>query len=117
MEAKQELERIRRARREPTSREAFTAVGVLLSSYVTGDKTDTPRYKLQDPLTGRVTAYVEFPSQTGIDPRVYAGKYVGVRGEREARPGLGVAVIRVLKISVLDRRRPTSRPAREKPGG
>ena len=114
-QTKRELERIRRARQTPTSRQAFDARGELLPSYVSGGEGTPRRYKLQDPLTRRVRAYLEFPRPAGIDPKAYLGKYVGVRGKRVHQASLGADVIRVSEIAVLDQQLPATRPSRKKP--
>jgi len=114
-QTERELERIHRARQGPTSRQAFDARGEVLPSYVPGREGTPRRYRLVDPLTGRVQAYLEFPRQAGVDPKAYLGRYVGVRGKRVRRASLGADVIRVSEIAVLDRQLPATRPSREKP--
>jgi hypothetical protein len=114
-QTQRELERIQRARQQPTSRPAFEARGELLPSYVPDGERAARRYKLQDPLTGRVQAYLEFPQRAGMAPKSYVGKYVGVRGERVREASLGADVIRVSEITVLGRQLPATRPSREKP--
>ena len=114
-QTQRELERIQRARQKPTSRQAFDARGALLPSYLSGDEETPPRYRLVDPLTGRVQAYLEFPRPAGIDPQAYVGRYVGVRGERVRQASLGADVIRVSEIVVLGRELPATRPSRKKP--
>lgn len=111
----QEMQDIERARSEPTTRPGFDARGQLLPTFALEAGEFGLRYKLQDPLSGRVDAYVEFPPQTGIDVSKCLNKYVGVRGTRYLDEKHEVYVIRVEAITVLSGTPETRRqPPRER---
>ena len=73
------------------------------------------RYKLQDPFTHKVAAYVEFPTALGLDIPACVGKYVGIRGEKQTIEGVKVSVLRVTRLTVLNPDAPIAPPPREKP--
>jgi hypothetical protein len=98
---REEVERSRRAREQPTTRPGFDARGQLLPTFVLEAGEHGLRYKLQDPVTRKVSAYVEFPHESGIDVRSNLGKYVGVRGESYVDARHGVTIIRVADLTVL----------------
>lgn len=98
---REELERSRRAGQQPTTRPGFDARGQLLPTFVLEAGEHGLRYRLQDPITRKVTAYVEFPFESGIDVRQCLGKYVGVRGESYVDARHEVTVIRVNELTVL----------------
>lgn len=89
-----EIERIRQAPPPVPNQPVFDARGELAATGA-GNR----RYKLQNPQTRRVKAYVEFDAKTDVS--AYLGKYVGVRGERTHDAALGADVIRVAEIVVL----------------
>jgi hypothetical protein len=107
-----EQERIRRAQ-TPASAPAFDARGELLASLAPQPAGQPRRYKLHDPVTGRVLAYVEALPGCRGDPQTVLGQYVGVRGERSAEAGLGAPLIRAREIVLLAA--PASQPTREAP--
>ncbi len=90
------------------SRSGFDARGVLLPSFAVDVGDYGLRYKLQDPLTRKVSAYVEFPHDLGLDVRTAIGRYCGVRGERYRIPNVGVEIIRVTQITIVSA--PAARP-------
>lgn len=95
-----EIGHIDRARQPADSRPAYAARGILLPSFVVGSE-QARQYKLQDPFTLRVVAYVDFPPELGVDPAALEGKLVGVQGNSQEDPSLGARRIRVTHISVL----------------
>ena len=105
-----ELERIERAR-QAASRSAFAARGELLRSDAVGARDGKRWYKLQDPVTKRVEAYVEVDPQSRLDAERLVGQYVGVRGRRRTEPGWGADVVRADEIVVLERAEPATQPA------
>jgi len=110
-----ELEELRQAKDLLKTPPQFDARGVLRPSFVLPAGPYGMRYKLEDPFTHKVRAYVEFPTELGIDVGACIGKYVGVRGERQSQEGLRVPVLRVSHMTVLNPDQPKSPPAREKP--
>lgn len=110
-----ELEEIRRQKEGLATRPTFDARGVLRPSFALPAGPYGLRYRLQDPFTHEVQAYVELPPELGIDVRACLGKYVGVRGEKQPAKGAGAALLRVKHMTVLNPDGPTTRPAREKP--
>ena len=104
-----ELERIGRVR-GAASRPAYAARGELLRSYALEAEDGKRWYKLLDPVTKRVEAYVEIEPQSGLDPEKLVGQYVGVRGRRRAEPLWGADVLRAEEIVVLERAEPATRP-------
>jgi len=110
-----ELEEIRRAKDERRARPEFDARGVLRPSFAVPAGPYGLRYKLQDPFTHKVSAYVEFPTELGVDVTTCVGKYVGVRGEEQTIEGVSVSILRVTRLTVLNPDRPAAAPAREKP--
>jgi hypothetical protein len=110
-----ELEEIRRAKDDLKARPKFDARGVLRPSFVVPPGPYGLRYQLQDPFTHKVSAYVEFPTELGVDVTTCVGKYVGVRGEEQTVKGVNVSILRVTRLTVLDLDRPGDAPAREKP--
>lgn len=109
-----ELERIERLREQATSRPATDAAGLLLRSYLGGTAT---RYgfKLQDPVTQQVVAYLDLETAPDIDLAVLLGQYVGVQGRRRHDADLGADVIQARRIEPLRREEPASQPARQNP--
>jgi hypothetical protein len=108
-----EMEHLQRAR-QPASRPALAAVGLLRESLVLREQT-ARRYKLMDPLSGKVVAYLEFPHEVDLRVAEFVNKYVGVRGERRFEKSLGTDVIRVAEIEPVERAAAASRPARQNP--
>ena len=107
-----EMERIERLRRQATSQPASDAEGELLRSYAMRGKKGQRWYKLQNPLTQSLVAYIEMDPATGLDPERFIGKYVGVRGVRRFEASVGANVVRAREITILGRRTPTTRPTR-----
>ncbi len=110
-----ELEEIRRAKDDLKPRSEFDARGVLRPSFAVPAGPYGLRYKLQDPFTHKVAAYVEFPTELGVDVTTCVGKYVGVRGEEQTIKGVSVSILRVTRLTVLNPDGPADAPAREKP--
>ncbi len=110
-----ELEEIRRRKGLLTTGPEFDARGVLRPSFVLKAGPYGMRYKLEDPFTHRVAAYVEFPTELGVDVGVCIGKYVGVRGEKQREEGVSVSILRVAHITILNPDQPKHPPARETP--
>lgn len=111
----QELEKIRRVRSEPNAGSGFLARGQMLASFALRDAAREPQYKLENPLTRRIVAYLQFPSTTKIRPRNFLGQYVGVQGTQKFDHSLGTRVIEVKKIEILKREIPASQPVRKNP--
>lgn len=113
-----EARRIERARRAAT-RPAFEARGVLRRSDALGPRDGKRWYKLLDPLTQRVAAYVEMQAEAEVDPEKLMDQYVGVRGVRRSDPALGADVVTATEIVVLGPEGPATqaatRPARQTP--
>jgi hypothetical protein len=111
-----ELAEIRRAEEEQRAAEpVFDARGVMRPSFALPAGDYGLRYKLQDPFTREVKAYVEFPTELKIDVAACVGKYVGVRGERLSDRGVGAMILRVTHITVLNPDKPVEPPTRGKP--
>jgi hypothetical protein len=110
-----ELESIRRAREDRQARPDFDARGVLRPSFAVPAGPYGLRYKLENPFTHQVAAYVEFPTELGVDATACVGKYVGVRGEAQTIKGISVSILRVSHLTVLNPNGPAGAPAREKP--
>ncbi|MFQ5805484.1 MAG: SH3 domain-containing protein [Phycisphaerae bacterium] len=110
-----ELGKLRQAKDLLEAQPEFDARGVLRPSFVLPAGPYGMRYKLEDPFTHKVQAYVEFPTELGIDVAACLGKYVGVRGEKQSERGVSVSMLRVTLMTVLNPDRPTTPPAREKP--
>jgi hypothetical protein len=110
-----ELQEIRRAADQLKAPSPFDARGVLRPSFVLPAGPYGMRYKLQDPFTHKVRAYVELPTELDIDVQTCLGKYVGIRGERKPVEGVSVPLFRVTKMTVLNPDGPSQPPAREQP--
>jgi hypothetical protein len=110
-----EREDIRRAKVEKEQRPRFDARGVLRPSFAVPPGPYGLRYKLQDPFTHEVAAYVEFPTELGFDIPACIGKYVGVRGEKQTVEGVKVSILRVTHLTVLNPDKPIPPPPREQP--
>ena len=107
-----EMERIQKAR-QATTRSAYAARGELLRSYALGPTDGTRWYKLRDPLTQRIEAYVEVAAGAKVNAEELLGRYVGVRGARRSEPALGADVVKAEEIVVLERERPATQPSRQ----
>lgn len=108
-----ELDRLEQARQRAATRPAFAARGELLQSYAVEPAANTRWYKLRDPLTQRIEAYVEISLGSKLKPEDFLGQYVGIRGNRRSAPGLGADVVQAEEIVALTREeRPATRPAR-----
>lgn len=111
-----ELERLEQVQQRAASRPAFAARGELLRSYAIETAGGQRWYKLRDPLTQRIEAYVEIGPDSKLKPNDYLGQYVGVRGMRRTAPELGADVVWAEEIVALTREEsPTTRPARQGP--
>ncbi len=104
-----EMQQLQRTRERATSQPGFTARGQLRESFALRGGAG-PFYRLLDPISGTVVAYLEFPITGGIEPREYMGLYVGVVGEKRSDPALGADVIQVSRLEAL-----VTRPARTNP--
>jgi len=92
-----ESERRRRLRQD----RPFDAAGVLSPSFAIEAGRHGLRYKLQNPSSRMVVAYVEFPVEAKLDVPSALSKYVGVWGTRYADERAGVEVIRVVDMTIL----------------
>lgn len=110
-----ELERIDRAREEAARRRIdFDAMGLLRPSFAVPAGEFGLRYKLLDPVTQKVRAYVEIPTNLNLELKNFNGKYVGVIGEKIVTEELGAPFYRVERMVVLGTSQPVA-PARESP--
>jgi hypothetical protein len=109
----QELERIRRAQQELADDGPYDARGELAQSFAFDRERHPRRYRLVNPLSDRIEAYLEFPESMKTDPRALLGRYVGVRGTKRHVAGLDVDLIEVAEIVGL--KRPASRGASTQP--
>ncbi len=109
-----ELEHIQRARQSGTQ-PAYVAQGLLRQSLAVQGQPATPRYKLLDPLSGKLVAYLEVSDRPGLRVSELVNRYIGVRGERRFDKALGADVIRVGDIELTEPVSPGSRPARQTP--
>jgi hypothetical protein len=100
---------------KPEQRPRFDARGVLRPCFTLPAGPYGLRYKLVDSVTRKAVAYVEFPTELGIDVPARVGKYVGVRGERQTLEDPKVPILRVTRLTVLDPDQPIEPPAREEP--
>jgi hypothetical protein len=107
-----ERQRIERAKQAAT-RPGLTARGQVRRSLALQARDGKRWYKLVDPLTGRMDAYLEFPAEAQIDPERLVGRYVGVRGARRAEAALGADVVRVEEIVELPATQPADEPTRQ----
>lgn len=103
-----------RVSNEREQRPRFDARGVLRPSFALPPGPYGLRYKLQDPSTHEVTAYIEFPTELGLDIPACVGKYVGLCGEKQTVAGVA-SILRVTRLTVLNLDQPVGRPAREEP--
>jgi hypothetical protein len=110
-----ELEELCRAKAELKQRPRFDARGVLRPSFVLPAGPYGLRYKLQDPFSHKVTAYVEFPTELDLDIPACVGKYVGVRGEKQKVAGVKVSILRASRLTVLNPDPPSEPAPRQKP--
>jgi hypothetical protein len=72
-------------------------------------------YKLVDPLSRKLEAYIEVGPDLKADPETLLGQYVGVRGNRHADATLGADVVQVEELVVLQRDSTATQPARQPP--
>jgi hypothetical protein len=70
------------------------------------------RYKLEDPSTHKVRAYIEFPTELKINSTAFVGRYVGINGTSTLDASLEVPIYRVTRLTVLTPDRPIDRPRR-----
>lgn len=104
-----ELAGIQQARKQSAKSPDFVARGELATSFAFDRKTHPRRYRLLDPLSRRIEAYVDFPAGYAGDPKTLVGKLIGVRGKRRQVAGLGVDVIDVAGIVALEPIQPATR--------
>jgi hypothetical protein len=109
-----EMNQIRRARTLATSQPELVARGQLRESFALRGGISPP-YRLVDPITNTVVAYLEFPLVTDLKPAEYLGLYVGVAGEKRADEAFGADVIKVSGIEALMMRPPAMGPTRTNP--
>lgn len=109
-----EMEHIRRTRDLAASQPGLVARGQLRESFALRAGVSPP-YRLVDPVTHAVVAYLEFPLVTDLKPGEYLGLYVGVAGEKRADEAFGADVIKVSRIEVLVARPPETAPPRTNP--
>lgn len=109
-----EMERIARAR-QVTTRPGPEVRGELRRSDALGGHERQRWYKLLDPLTGRVEAFLEVGPETPFDPDPFLGQYVAVRGVRRPAPHLGADVLQPEEIARVQRAETTTQPARQEP--
>jgi len=109
-----ELQRLEQARQRTATRPTWDVCGILLPSLAVGGRDAQRTFKVQDPITWRVLAYLEFDPAAKLDPEPLVGRYVGISGARRTDPTLGADVIRVNEIVNLEVS-PASRPARPTP--
>lgn len=114
-QARHEREMARlRAVRAAATRPAYTASGLLMRSLVagTGGGADTVAFKLHDPLTRRLEAYLELNPTDRALASQWVGRYVAVSGERRTDATLGAAVVRVTAlVDLSDTAVPVTQPA------
>jgi hypothetical protein len=109
-----EMEQIRRTRERAASQPGIVARGQLRESFALRAG-QSPPYRLVDPITRGVVAYLEFPLVSDVKPTEYLGLYVGVSGEKRADESFGADIIKVDRIEVLLSLPPASGPARTNP--
>jgi len=107
-----EMERIERARR-PASNPTFDACGRLVENQAGPGPGGQRRYKLLDPHTQQLVAYVEIESDSRIQPEGLINRCVGVIGRRHHEPETNVQMLRADQIIPLDDQVPSTRPARD----
>ncbi|MBK9118598.1 MAG: SH3 domain-containing protein [Phycisphaerales bacterium] len=119
-QARHEREMARlRAVRAAATRPAYTASGLLMRSLVagTGGGADTVAFKLHDPLTRRLEAYLELNPTDRALATQWVGRYVAVSGERRTDATLGTAVVRVTAlVDLSDTAVPVTQPAPTRQG-
>jgi hypothetical protein len=108
-----ESERVAQARQQAASQPAFVARGLLLQSYAVASGGGKRYYKLIDPLTGKLEAYVELGSDTKVEADRFVNQYVGVRGRRSAHPAFGADLVAPDEIVVIQHEATTTAPARQ----
>ncbi len=108
-----ESERLAQARQQAASQPAFVARGLLLQSYAVASDGGKRYYKLIDPLTGKLEAYLELGPDAKLDADRFVNQYVGVRGRRSAHPAFGADLVAPDEIVALQRETPASAPARQ----
>lgn len=106
-----EMEQVRRVRVAATQ-PGYAASGQLLESPAAAG---APRYRLVDPVSGEVSAYLELPATAQLVVRDYLGKYVGVRGERAYSEALSANIVRVVSLEIVRWEPPATQPARTTP--
>jgi|GEM_PF-6297583 len=85
-----------------TATKRFDARGVLKPSFALPAGPYGMRYMLKNPRSRRVSAYLEIPTELGVDTKSCAGKYVGVRGKLFTLDEPRVSILRVTELVILD---------------
>lgn len=111
----QEMERIEEMRRAARNQPTFVARGILLRSYAVEDNEQHRWFKLQDPLTRMLEAYVQVDRSRELDLEGYLGRYVGLSGVRRFDPDLGADVVQTHGLTVLRARVPATQPTTPQP--
>jgi len=101
---------------------AFVAQGVLTPSEIfTGNAAVPKRYTTRDPMTQRITAYVQCTSKA-VDLDQYVGKLVGIQGSTKFDRDLGLDIVEAQEVKVLSDKveipappRPVAAPVVEPP--
>lgn len=110
-----EMERLARVDDRRPYRRLFSYRGELLRSYAVEGREGETWYKLQDPLTQRVLAYLVVTKATPAEAEQFVGRYVGVRGAKRGGPDLGADILSPESIVPLEYVPAASQPARETP--
>lgn len=85
----------------PPARMGFDAQGVLRPSFALPAGPHGLRYKLQDPYTKKVRAYVEIPYELKLDLKKALGAYVGIQGQSYAEETSGAQVYKATSVTIL----------------
>ena len=113
-----EMANIKKSSDEFDGRTDFEAIGMLRPTFALPVGENGLRYKLVDPTTNQTRAYIEIPTELGLEIKTINGKYVGIFGERlmnEEFKDIGAPMFRVDKLVILTA--PVAKPAtkRERP--
>ena len=80
----------------------FDAMGTLRVSYALPVGPFGLRYRLLNPSTKKVVAYIEIPSELGVNIKDCLDKYVGVKGAPFELQDPKVTIMRVTQLTILD---------------
>ncbi len=101
---------------QPASTDAgsgkFDAQGVLHPTFAIPVGANGLRYRLIDPVTKRVRAYVEFPFELSVSPSASVGRYVGIRGTLVVEADFAAPLYRATSLTTMQ---PPRQPPRETP--